>query len=589
LKFYIIVVILHEWLRSGFKNVSMNKSLFFRKLICLPGILSLVFHLYAENPIISHIFTADPAALVYGDSVYIYTGHDEASPSGSGYVMNDWHVFSSANMINWKDHGEVLALSDFGWASRDAWASHCIERNGKFYWYVTAGPVSGGAFAIGVAVGDSPVGPFTDAIGAPLITDDMTPDLTYDIDPAVFIDDDNKAYLYWGNGGVCKIAMLKDNMIELDGEISNLSLPNFTEAPYLHKRDTIYYLTYAARWPEETHYATGSSPQGPFTYKVMLNDLVSSTTNHQSIIEFKNQWYFIYQTADLPGGGDYRRSVAIDYLFYNPDGTIMQIVQTREGIAHADTTGICPPVPLSPKIQVNGGSWSTNRKSYLTEGDNVILSPESPDSGSWTWNGPDSFTDSIREISLNNLTPDRSGLYMATFTNDCGVKSYMGFNLIVNPPVPENIISGEEYVIKPGNSELVVGVQNGSRSDGANVRQETYTNSTSQFWRLNNVTSVYWRISPVHALSKGLDVKDFSQDDGANVQIWNYWGGTTQQWQIIEQETGVYQLKARHSGKCLEVADTTEGANVRQWTCNGSERQQFLLTLADYTPVMPVK
>jgi hypothetical protein len=189
-----------------------------------------------------------------------------------------------------------------------------------------------------------------------------------------------------------------------------------------------------------------------------LNDLVSSTTSHQSIIEFKNQWYFIYHTADLPGGGDYRRSVAIDYLFYNPDGTIMEIVQTKEGVAHADTTAICPPVPLSSGIQINGGDWVTYHRTSLVEGDNVILSPESPDSGLWAWEGPNEFKDSIREILLNDLTADQSGIYTASFTNDCGVKSYMGYNLIINQAVPENIISSEEYVIKPRNSELVVGV-----------------------------------------------------------------------------------------------------------------------------------
>lgn len=301
------------------------------------------------NPIITHTFTADPSALVHNDTVFLYVGHDEATTTSTDYVLNEWKVFSSCDMVNWTDHGSPLSVRSFNWARSHAFAGHCIERNGKFYWYV---PVlrTGELFSIGVAVSDSPTGPFTDAIGAPLIADAMTPDVSYDIDPAVFIDDDGQAYLYWGNvidDSPMKMVRLNEDMISLSGEIETANVPYFTEAPYLHKKNNTYYLSYASGWPERIVYCTGPTATGPWTYRGILNELVSSATNHQSIIEFKGKDYFIYHNSDLPTGGDYRRSVAIDYLYYNTDGTLQQIVQTTTGVdqvecsvAETDCNGI---------------------------------------------------------------------------------------------------------------------------------------------------------------------------------------------------------------------------------------------------------
>jgi beta-xylosidase len=244
----------------------------------------------AANPIITHIFTSDPAAMVYNGRVYLYTGHDEQAAGGEGFVMNDWHVFSSSDMVNWTDHGEVLKISAFTWARADAWAGQCIERNGRFYWYVPMSHRSINGFAIGVAVADSPTGPFRDARGSALITNDMTRelDITWDdIDPTVLIDDDGQAYLYWGNTH-CRVAKLKSNMIELDGPIMDVpGLNGFTEGPYIHKKNGIYYMSFAAGFPETIDYATSNSPLGPWTYRGRINDLVAnSPTNHQAIIEF---------------------------------------------------------------------------------------------------------------------------------------------------------------------------------------------------------------------------------------------------------------------------------------------------------------
>ncbi|WP_246000921.1 glycoside hydrolase family 43 protein [Pontibacter diazotrophicus] len=293
------------------------------------------------NPIITHKYTADPAALVHDGKVYLYAGHDEAPLDFHFYRMNEWLVFSSPDMENWTEHPVPLKPSDFKWAKGDAWAAEVTEKDGKFYWYVTVthDDTKPGK-AIGVAVAESPIGPFKDARGSALITNDMTTGTSIDwddIDPTVFIDDDGQAYLFWGNTKAY-YAKLKDNMVELDGPIKTIdNLPHFTEAPFVHKHKGNYYLSYAYQFPEKTAYAMSKSIEGPWEYKGILNELAgNSNTNHQAIIDFKGKTYFIYHTGGIqPNGGSFRRSVAIDEIFYNPDETMKRVVMTTEGVAPA--------------------------------------------------------------------------------------------------------------------------------------------------------------------------------------------------------------------------------------------------------------
>lgn len=292
------------------------------------------------NPIITDKFTADPAAIVHNDTVYLYVGHDEAEP-GEFYDLNEWLVYSSTDMVNWEEYPVPLRATDFDWAIDDAWAAQVIERDGKFYWYVTVEhDDTHPGKAIGVAVSDSPTGPFVDARGSALITNDMTLDVDIswdDIDPTVWIEDDGQAYLYWGNQQLYWVK-LKDNMIEMDGEIQRVDLPHFTEAPYIHKKGDYYYLSYAYKFPEKTAYAMADNIEGPWYFKGILNEVAGhSNTNHQSIIEYKGKDYFIYHNGSIPTtGGSYRRSVCIDYLYYNPDGTLKRIVMTTEGVEPAE-------------------------------------------------------------------------------------------------------------------------------------------------------------------------------------------------------------------------------------------------------------
>ncbi|MCG9696614.1 glycoside hydrolase family 43 protein [Shewanella sp. Isolate11] len=305
---------------------------------CILGLcLSFSAGAFAANPLFTDVYTADPAAMVHDDTVYLYTGHDEATPDSKFFVMNDWLVFSSKDLVNWERHGAKLSVKDFKWASGDAWAAHVIEKDNKFYWYVTVRHATINGFAVGVAVADSPLGPFKDARGSALITNDMTTDTEIDwddIDPAAFIDDDGQAYLFWGNSKP-KYVKLKDNMIEMDGPIHSIDLPDFTEALWVHKKDKTYYLSYAYGFPEKIAYATSDSIEGPWKFQGVLNELAhNSPTNHQSIIEFKGKSYFIYHTgADENNGGEFRRSVAIEPMYYNEDGTIKPIVMTKDGVS----------------------------------------------------------------------------------------------------------------------------------------------------------------------------------------------------------------------------------------------------------------
>ena len=288
------------------------------------------------NPIITHVFTADPAAMVYKGKIYLYTGHDEAPAGHNGYVMHNWLCFSSEDMITWTEHRSPMNVKTFKWAKDDAWASQVIERNGKFYWYVAIEHATIPGKSIGVAVSDSPTGPFTDARGTALVTNDMTKAVTHswdDIDPTVITDDDGQAYLFWGNG-ICYYAKLKKNMTEFDGPINTISLPHYTEAPWIHKRNGWYYLSYAYEFPEKIAYAMSRNINGPWVYKGIINEIAgNSNTNHQAIIDFKGKTYFIYHNGALAAdAGSFHRSVCIDYLYYNEDGTIKRVIMTTEGV-----------------------------------------------------------------------------------------------------------------------------------------------------------------------------------------------------------------------------------------------------------------
>jgi len=292
------------------------------------------------NPFVTDIYTADPDAFVHDGRLYVATGHDEAPVGTFNFFMRDWHMFSSTDGRRFEAHGPRLALGDFDWAYLNAWAGQIVERDGKFYWYVSVDDRPSvnpsNWMTVGVAVADSPLGPYRDALGHALIDNRVPNNSALDIDPTVFVDDDGQAYLYWGSFSAPRAAKLKSNMTELDGPvITPQGLEAFWEAPYLFKRDGIYYLAYARRNPvtggnpATIDYATAPGPLGPWTHRGRILDTVpNTTTNHPAIVEFKGQWYVVYHNGMAPSGGEFRRSVSIDKLHFNPDGTIEKVVQT---------------------------------------------------------------------------------------------------------------------------------------------------------------------------------------------------------------------------------------------------------------------
>jgi arabinoxylan arabinofuranohydrolase len=257
--------------------------------------------------------------------------------------MNEWRVFSSCDMKNWTEAPNPVPYTIFKWAGRDAWASDVTKRNGKYYLYTTVDHKTIAGKAIGVAVSSSPTGPFVDARGSALVTNDMThetPIAWDDIDPAIFVDDDGQAYLYWGNT-VMKYAKLKANMVELDGPIHTVGLEAFTEASYLHNHDGTYYLSYSRKFPEETVYMTGPSATGPWSWGGVIMEQNSNVkTIHHAIVDFNGKSYIFYHNGKLPGGGEFRRSAAVEELHYGADGKILPVAQTAQGPA-ANPSAAC--------------------------------------------------------------------------------------------------------------------------------------------------------------------------------------------------------------------------------------------------------
>lgn len=515
------------------------------------------------NPIVTDIYTADPDAFVFDGRLYVGTDRDQAPLGATDFVMRDWHMYSTSDTVTWTDHGVRMSLADFAWADANAWAPQMVHRDGRFFWYVPVRQAATRAMTIAVAVADNPLGPFTDALGRPLIDASVANHSAFDIDPTVLIDDDGQAYLYWGSFSSPRAAKLKDNMIELaelgdpgggasgprvpgrigtgavrlNGTADHIALPagivagltdatiaawvnpvatptwsrvfdfgsgtgtymfltvnagagprfaitaagngaeqrlsatgqlplgawthlavvlaggtgtlyingipaatnaamtlrpadlgatprnwigrsqfadpflnatvddvqiydrgltaaevaalaggepgagtvasyhldeaggatavdssgngrdativsppvnvvtpqgltGFWEAPWLFKRNGVYYLAYARGNPRTggnpatIDYATATAPLGPWTYRGrILGTVTNTTTNHSAIVEYGGQWYIVYHNGMLPGGGEFRRSVCIDKLFFNDDGTIQPVTQTLSAAA----------------------------------------------------------------------------------------------------------------------------------------------------------------------------------------------------------------------------------------------------------------
>jgi hypothetical protein len=316
----------------------------------------------------NNIFTADGAAMVWNDKVYLYVDQDEAPVGKNGYVITHWLLYETSDMVHWESKGSLATCKSLGWCvdigDGGLAAPQVVERddkdgNPKFYLY---GPAyDGQGIAIAAMVADKPEGPFKDARGIPIIsladTANMGATHTWrNLDPTALVDDDGQAYLGWGNK-IYFSAKLEDDMIHLKGEtytldasgkmqnrsISNVKIiahPNtgqgdwsdFEEAPWLSKHGSLYYLIYAAHFPETINYATSTSPEGPWQFRGTVIDRAANdpSTLHSTIFDFRGASYMGYHNAALPTGGDYRRSQCIDRVYYNADGTLKKLVRTKK-------------------------------------------------------------------------------------------------------------------------------------------------------------------------------------------------------------------------------------------------------------------
>ena len=320
------------------------------KKICLSLLMSVPLVSMAQNPIIRDQFTADPTARVFNNKVYLYPSHDIVPPAGQRqdwFCMEDYHVFSSENLTDWTDHGVIVTQNKVPWVkpnSYSMWAPDCVYKDGKYYFYFPSNPASGMGFGIGVAVADSPEGPF---IPEPEPIKGIN-----GIDPCVLLASDGNAYIFWGAG---RCAKLKPNMKELaddtptekvkwgdrEFEMKGVNclkgLPSRqAEGPFAFEYNGNYYLTYpyVRNNTEVLGYAMSKNPMGPYEYKglIMPEHENGCWTNHHSIINYKDQWYLFYHQNAFSPKDDKRRSVQIDRLYFNPDGTIQEVKKTMRGV-----------------------------------------------------------------------------------------------------------------------------------------------------------------------------------------------------------------------------------------------------------------
>ena len=304
----------------------------------------------AQNPVIRDQFTADPTARVFNNKVYLYPSHDIVPPEGQRqdwFCMEDYHVFSSENLTDWTDHGVIVTQNKVPWVRPDSysmWAPDCVERNGKYYFYFPSAPKDGRGFGVGVAIADSPEGPF---IPEPEPIKGIN-----GIDPCVLLASDGNAYIFWGAG---RCAKLKDNMkeiaddtptetvkwgdreFEMKGVNCLKGLPSRqAEGPFAFEYNGNYYLTYpyVRENTEVLGYAMSKNPMGPYEYKglIMPEHENGCWTNHHSIVNYKGQWYLFYHQNAFSPRDDKRRSVQIDKLYFNPDGTIQEVKKTMRGV-----------------------------------------------------------------------------------------------------------------------------------------------------------------------------------------------------------------------------------------------------------------
>ena len=428
------------------------------------ALIFITHNAFAQNPFITDQFTADPSARVFEGKVYVYPSHDILAGEGRGRVgwfcMEDYHVFSSDNLTEWTDHGVIVRQDKVPWVNSEAyalWAPDCIYRKGKYYFYFPApakDTTLGRGFSIGVAVSDNPFGPFTPQ-PEPIKG-------VRGIDPNPFIDKDGQVYLYWSARNIY-VAKLKENMLELASEpqvIPNLPEKGLKEGPYMFERNGIYYLTYphVEDSTERLEYAIGDTPLGPFKVAgVIMDEKLGCWTNHQSIIEFKDQWYLFYHHNDLSPHFDKNRSIRIDSLFFNYDGTIQKVIPTLRGAGLTNASG---------EIQIDRYSLISNEGASIAfldtlnkfEGWKAKLDA----GGAWIqYNSVDFGNNKLKTVNVRTLSPTGGILQLRLNKVDGPI--------IAEVEIPKNtewnIVTSPLSEFQPGVQNLIVSLKDNNPSE----------------------------------------------------------------------------------------------------------------------------
>ena len=325
---------------------------------------------------------ADPNIVRFGDTYYIYATTD----GFPGWGSSTFKVWASRNLVDWTEHDTILDLGpDISWADSNAWAPAAIEKNGRYYFYFSAQQ------NIGVAVSDSPLGPFVDPLGRPLVSK-VDYNGAQQIDPAVFTDDDGQSYLYWGNG-TPYVVPLNDDMISYDvsKRVRLTGLTGFREGLFLHKRDGAYYLSWSIDDTGSENYrvgyGVGASPLGPFTSRgeILVKDPSQGIlgTGHHSILRVPgtDDWYIAYHRFAIPGGDGTHRGTTIDRLYHEADGTIRTVVPTLTSVDPLRYAGGQPRARIS--APGTGGWYGAAAALTLTAGAKIRLVEYQIDRAGW--------------------------------------------------------------------------------------------------------------------------------------------------------------------------------------------------------------
>jgi hypothetical protein len=583
------------------------------------------------------LFTgADPEIHYFNNKYYIYT---------TAIYGTQFHAYSSNDLTNWVDEGLIFDLyPDSPWSQNNGWAPAVVFRNNKYYFYYTA------ETKIGVAVGNTPIGPFTD-IGVPLIgTDPYTDDI---IDANVFVDDDGQAYIYYGGSGKSRMVVrkLNANMISLATGPTDITPQNYTEAPYMVKRKGIYYMTYSnGSWFNDTYnvqYSTSNSPVGPWTYRgsVLSSNEYDKGPGHHSVIKMGDcdEYYIVYHRYENASSGD--RKIAIDHMFFNSNDLIEPVNMTNYGVKPRVPDNTCSSLPVSPIV--SGGVYKLTHK-----GTNQCL--EVANNSTQPGANVQQNTDSGNDSQLWVITVESNGLYKLTHknTNQClevdsnsnqpeaniqqGTSAdsdaqYWNFEAMTDgyfklthkgtnqcldvdqnssaplANVKQNtdngsdgqrwkleliqapIVSGGLYKLTHKGTNQVISVDRDSTDPGANVHQWTDSgNVDAQRWYITLESDGFYQLKH-KGTNQVLDVDNNSSNDGANVHQYNDTDNDAQRWKLDLMPDGYYKLTHKGTNKCLDVAnDLSEpGTNIQQWTDLNNNAQRWKLDLMpDVNPII---